>query len=504
LQDKALEASINSSIMQIHVASPTAFQELTNIVSQQGSSFGYINASTAMVKAAKLRHLQPAAAGPLLDALAGIWDSVLPDAEPRQLANVLWACGKLRYTNVQLWSSTLAAYMEVLQHNEQHIPCQELSSVLHGMATVAAANRGVVPGFSWFAAEEAVCQVVGRVCTCVSPPLQKAVSPQAISNALWACAKLRINPGDAALDTLLQAMAQPAMLSAAAPQALANTMWAASELQRRCGWQPQLQQQVWQRLLGEQQLKNLADRGTPNEVSNTILAVMRLSTAAEATAAAGLAAAPVISQEFAQQCALRLLQGRISQQLKAWSSQAIANSMFACARLGVYNARFLGDASALAHKWLPGAAATGVEQAACACKVLQFRDGRLMAAVVKRSKQLLQQRGRGQLYEGSLRCKLAAQVSYAVAALDLQQLADDVRELVIISGVAQQHDTDAGYDVLPTSNCIAGQLGMLWEVHAWLVQHRLLDGQGLAGLLSQQQLEQGRAASDNYHAQHQK
>jgi hypothetical protein len=44
---------------------------------------------------------------------------------------------------------------------------------------------------------------------------------------------------------------------------------------------------------------------------------------------------------------------------------------------------------------------------------------------------------------------------------------------------------------------------MLWDVHAWLVQHQLLDGRGLAGLLSEQQLAEGRAAAEAYRAQQQ-
>jgi hypothetical protein len=38
-------------------------------------------------------------------------------------------------------------------------------------------------------------------------------------------------------------------------------------------------------------------------------------------------------------------------------------------------------------------------------------------------------------------------------------------------------------------------------VHDWLVQQQLLDGKGLAGLLSKQQLEDGRLAAEAYYAQ---
>jgi hypothetical protein len=175
LQGSALQAAITISITQISNDSHTGLQELEDIVDEWGGSFGYIQASAAFVKAAKLRRLRAADAKPLLDRLASIWDGLLPVAEPRQLANVLWAC-----------------------------------------------------------------------------------------------AKLRINPGDAALNSLLQAMALPAMLEAAVPQNLSNTLRAATELQQRCSWQPVVQRQVWERLLSEQQLRRTANHGTPSEVSSLV------------------------------------------------------------------------------------------------------------------------------------------------------------------------------------------------------------------------------------------
>jgi hypothetical protein len=36
-----------------------------------------------------------------------------------------------------------------------------------------------------------------------------------------------------------------------------------------------------------------------------------------------------------------------------------------------------------------------------------------------------------------------------------------------------------------------GSLRRLWVFHSWLLEHQLLDGRGLAGLVTQQQLQQG-------------
>jgi hypothetical protein len=158
-------------------------------------------------------------------------------------------------------------------------------------------------------------------------------------------------------------------------------------------------------LLGEQPLRTIADRGEPSHVSNTLLTLQRLSE----SCGAGEAAAPVISQEFAQTCALQVLQGKTAQQVNAWDAQSVANSMYACAQLGVYDDRFLGNVQAASPKWLAGSVAAGLKQVAYACRVLQFRDPKLLAGILQRSKHLPTQQ-KGRLLQGPQRVALAAQV----------------------------------------------------------------------------------------------
>jgi hypothetical protein len=110
LQGSTLEKTITISIKQISNSSSTGLQELADIVDQWGSSFNYIHASAAITKAGNLQRVQPAAATRLLDTLAIIWGTLLPEADEQGMANVLWACGKLRYSNPQLWSSTLEIF----------------------------------------------------------------------------------------------------------------------------------------------------------------------------------------------------------------------------------------------------------------------------------------------------------------------------------------------------------------------------------------------------------
>uniref|UniRef100_A0A383W394 Uncharacterized protein n=1 Tax=Tetradesmus obliquus TaxID=3088 RepID=A0A383W394_TETOB len=126
--------------------------------------------------------------------------------------------------------------------------------------------------------------------------------------------------------------------------------------------------------------------------------------------------------------------------------------------------------------------------------MLRFkRHADVMAQAVLRSDGLLYQHSRGNLSARNIadNAGLVAVVSHAVAALDMQHLAGNVRALV------------ASCQVAGDASCSPGNLGMLHEVHSWMVQQQLLDGRGLKGLLSEQQLAVGQAASEAFQAQQQ-
>jgi hypothetical protein len=124
---------------------------------------------------------------------------------------------------------------------------------------------------------------------------------------------------------------------------------------------------------------------------------------------------------------------------------------------------------------------TYIAHVAYACRVLQVGQLQLVTEALKR-RPLQRHPGKLQATSGSV--GLAAVVACAVAVLEMQQLAGDARSLV------------ASIWVAPNQRILPADAGVLWEVHAWLVQHQLLDGQGLAGLLSEQQLAEGRAAAE--------
>jgi hypothetical protein len=159
--------------------------------------------------------------------------------------------------------------------------------------------------------------------------------------------------------------------------------------------------------------------------------------------------------------------------------------MWACSQLDVFDAAFCDRAAKAAVGWLPSAVGADVQQLAWACTRLQFKHEQLMTGLLQRIKQLaLKQQKRDPL-------GMVIVVCHAVAMLDMQHLAGDVRDLVA---------STAGSGVMPDKQ-FRRRADLLWKVHAWLVQHQLLDGQGLAGLLSEQQLAEGRAATEAYNAQ---
>jgi hypothetical protein len=260
--------------------------ELAGIVEEWHSSFDPIHTATAFYMAGSLAQGNRSAiagARPLLDQLAGVWDMLLPSAGAQALSNVLWACSKLLYANPTLWSSTVAKFIQLLQESDD-VADQSVSNVMYSLATIASVNNSVVPGLSKAELEEAAAALCRRMQVRATNPTADAVSPQHLANTLWGCAKLAINPGTAVLNSLLQAMAREQVIVAATSQELSNTLWAVSVLEPKCGWQPQLPQRAWQRLLGELQLARVANTGTAQNVANALVALGCLAGSTKAAA----------------------------------------------------------------------------------------------------------------------------------------------------------------------------------------------------------------------------
>ncbi|KAF8057279.1 hypothetical protein HT031_006087 [Scenedesmus sp. PABB004] len=442
--------------------------ELESVLQEWGGSFDAIHAAAAFTKAAKLAGRRPADVRALLARLAPLWDALEPGWTMQGMANVLWAAGKVGCADDRLWSGTLAAYLEHVAAEEHG---QHLTNAVYGLSAVAAGNKGAVPGVPRQELEAAVAALVERLWILATSP--DGVQSHHTSNALYGCARLRLNPGDAQVSGLLQALARPAMLGRAKPQELANVLWAASELQLRCGWQPAVREAAWRQLLGEAGLERVADKGDPQGAANAALALARLATAEP----------PAIDRELATEGVQRLLEGAVGQQLGGWDAQNVANVMWVCARLGLRGQGFLQCAADAAPGWLPGAVAPNLNQAAWACAMLRFEHPQLLAALVARARQLLAPGESRRRLTQSNAAGLVSTVGWAVAVLDQAQLAEGARGLVVASGAQR-----LGAKLHPAHG------ERLWVLHAWLLRRGLLDGRGLAGALSAAQLAACEAA----------
>jgi hypothetical protein len=295
-----------------------------------------------------------------------------------------------------------------------------------------------------------------------------SLPPQELSNVLYACAKLRKLPQPDELLLLLEAFVHPTVMAAASPRDIANVIWSLGVLSINRGWQAEVSQELLQQLLAPPILNGLAEEGDPQHVSNVLVGLGHMCTGP----------APLLSIAAAHNCARQVLSGV---RLSSWKAQDITNAMWALSELQLKGEGFFQAAVAAAPMWLPKSTAFDVTQAATACAQLQYNDERFVGMLVQRGQQLLQpsQRSPTRPLLAKDKAILAVLCCISVAQLDMRGLAGAVCEMVASSGIGQDSRTH------PAS------LRKLWVFHSWLLEHRLLDGKGLAGLVKEQQLQQG-------------
>lgn len=254
-------------------------------------------------------------------------------------------------------------------------------------------------------------------------------------------------------------------------------MWALGKMCQSPGWKGGITEEDTQQLLGQEQLQVISASGTPQNTANMLLGLTDMS----------VAASPILSKAVAQRCGKRLLAGS-AQTFATGSNQDICNTLWACGELGLADESLLERAAAAAPRWAQTCQNSALAQAALACLKLQYAHQGFMAALLQRGQQLLESKGRHGKQRGSRpaqglgrndRGTIASRLPFAVVPLDMQQLAPQARQLVASSGKRQ----------LPQAH--PADLRRLWVFHSWLLQHQLLDGRGLTGLLTQQQLQQG-------------
>jgi hypothetical protein len=150
------------------------------LYSEWGPSFNYIHASAAVVQYSKKagRGSPKGAGAELLDMLMHTWLQRLPCAEERQCANVLWALGRLGKGPNNVWAPTFTKYVRLVQEGIQAKSGnpQELANVVWACARLRQQPK-----------PDQLQVLIQAMCL---PEVLAAATEQALSNIIWALGKL--------------------------------------------------------------------------------------------------------------------------------------------------------------------------------------------------------------------------------------------------------------------------------------------------------------------------
>ncbi|KAF6264329.1 hypothetical protein COO60DRAFT_176363 [Scenedesmus sp. NREL 46B-D3] len=403
--------------------------------------------------------------GHQMQQLMAAFADVRQQAKPQHLSNTLWAVATMgqQVPAAQL-QQLLTAFVGVLQHA---VP-QEFSNTLWAVATMsqqmpAAQLQQLLDAF------------VGK--------LQQA-KPQELSNTLWAVAAMGQQVHVHHLQQLLDAFW--GMLQQVAPQAISNTLWAVATMGQQLS-----AQQLKQLLIA---FVGMRHQAKPQHLSNMLWAVATMGQQVPAaqlqqllTAFVGklqqalpqdfsntLWAVATMGQQMSSQ-QLQQLDDALAGTLQRASPQNVANTLWACAQLHFLPKRLLA-APGLAGL-LQAGSAQGLANAAWACGQLGHRDEQLIGVVLTEVQQRLT------AASSSSNTQDLCNTCWAVAVLDLQQHAAQVLQM------AQACSS-------MWSSTTAEEKRQLWQVHTWLLDFQPAGAQGLQGSLTEQQLQQCRAAWD--------
>jgi hypothetical protein len=416
-------------------------QQLLLLVHQHAANFTHVNLSAAYTHAARLcqqgvpQQQQPAAVQQLLSELHHLAVQLQQQCVARQLANITWSCGKLCCPDTAKLLLPLFLRASTLQQAEP----QNVSNVLWAAATLQLQPTGAE-----------LQQLLWRFTAVLAD-----ATPQEVSNTLWAVATMGQQVPPQQLQRLLEKAV--AVLADATPQAVSNTLWAVATMGR------QVPPQQLQKLLGR--FVAVLPDATPQAVSNTLWAAATM----------GRHLPP---QQLQQAVAAFV------ELLPAATSQAVANLVWACARMQYMPLqlfRSLQQHPQQLKKVLAGSTPQALANMAWACGELGYRGKLLPGVLLQQAVNMLQGGG-----SGSFTLQHMCNLCWTAAVLDLQQ---DVPQVLQLAAAASH--------VLGTGS--AENMLQLHQVHLWLLDGQLpapsqglsvVPGQGLLGVLTQQQLEQ--------------
>jgi hypothetical protein len=370
---------------------------------------------------------QPAAVQQLLQHLHQLAEQLQQQCGARSLANIMSACGHLSMAQtVQLLLPVFLQDSKLQQANPQ-----EVSNTLWAVA-----------GLGMPVEEDQVLQLVQRM-----KQLLPQANSQDISNALWSVAALGVQLAGDDAQQLVQHFIQ--VRAEATPQAVSNILGACASMG------VQLTACVVQQLV--QYLIKVLPTANTQDIANSVEAVARMG--------------HTLPADQLQQAVQRF-----RMQLPNAIPQHVSETLWACGRMHYTPLQLLSaleQQPQLLTALLAAAGPQSLANMAWACGELG-RKGKLLPRV------LLQQLVH--LLQHSTICSYTMQnlcnSCWTAAVLDLQQCVSQVLQLVSACSElwAIAVDTD---------------LRQLYQVHLWLLDSRLpAPGQGVSGVLSQQQLQQ--------------
>jgi hypothetical protein len=288
--------------------------------------------------------------------------------------------------------------------------------------------------------------------------LQQA-NPQAIANTLWAVATMRQRVTEQQVQQLVAALVSK--LEQANPQDVANTLWAVATMELQVSGQQA--QQLVAALVSKLQHAN------PQDVANMLWAV---SVIAECMPDQEQQQALLVTDTQ-----LAALEGHLAAQLQAATPREVANTLLACGRLRCVPQQLLSalesQTAVLLRQQTASMNSQALANSAWACGLLGYSSAQLPGVWLQQGVRLLQQ---GQQHSfGTQDC---SNLCWAAVVLDLRRHVPDVLQLA--AACSPLWDSMEAED-----------LQQLYQAHLWLLDCQLPSaGQGLAGCLTRQQLQQ--------------
>jgi hypothetical protein len=345
---------------------------------------------------------------------------------------------------------------QLLQLMQQHKPQQQggvldpinVATAYHRLGDMCRADAAV----AGTAAAQQLLQRLDQLLLSVRGQLGE----WALANIIWSCGVTQhVGP----VAQLLADLLMPGNLSATNRQGLANVLWALAKLEH-----PVLQQQQLQQLVAAFVSKHSS--ANTQDVASFMWAVSELR--------------PELGQ-LVQAEQLEQLLTAFELQLRKAVPQEISNTLLACARFRYVRVQLLAALEQQQHmqRFLAAANPQNLSNTAWACGMLG-QNSKLLPALLQQALKLLQQDS------SRFVCQTLCNLYWAVAVLDLRQY---VPEVLLLAEAASRVWRSAAPE----------DLRQLYQVHLWLLDHKLAPakgakGAGLLRVLSQQQLDECRKA----------